>query len=47
MNYGFVKIAAAIPQVKVADCIHNGKEITKLILQADKSQVDLLVFPEL
>jgi NAD+ synthase (glutamine-hydrolysing) len=47
MNYGFVKVAAAVPQVKVADCIHNGKEITKLILQADKSQADLLVFPEL
>ena len=47
MNYGFVKVAAAVPLVKVADCIHNGKEITNLILQADKSQVDLLVFPEL
>ena len=47
MNYGFVKVAAAVPQVKVADCMHNGKEITNLIFQADKAQVELLVFPEL
>ena len=47
MNYGFVKVASAVPQVKVADCTHNGKEITNMIFQAEKAQVELLVFPEL
>lgn len=47
MNYGFVKVASAIPQVKVADCTHNSKEITSMIFQAEKAHVELLVFPEL
>ncbi len=47
MNYGFVKVASAIPQVKVADCTHNSKEITNMIFQAEKAHVELLVFPEL
>ena len=47
MNYGFVKVSSAIPQVKVADCMHNGKEITNMIFEAEKAQVELLVFPEL
>ena len=47
MNYGFVKVASAVPHVKVADCTHNGKEITNMIFQAEKAQVELLVFPEL
>ena len=24
MNYGFVKVAAAVPRVKIADCNFNG-----------------------
>ena len=47
MNYGFVKVASAVPHVKVADCTHNGKEITNIIFQAEKAHVELLVFPEL
>ena len=47
MNYGFVKVASAIPQVKVADCLHNGKEIIDMIAQANDADVELLVFPEL
>ena len=47
MNYGFVKVAAAIPQVKVADCLYNSKEIISLIDQADNEHVELLVFTEL
>ena len=47
MNYGFVKVASAIPQVKVTDCTHNSKEITSMIFQAEKAHVELLVFPEL
>ena len=31
VNYGFVKVAAAIPQVKVADCKWNVSRIELLI----------------
>ena len=47
MNYGFVKVASAVPHVKVADCKHNSKEITSMIFHAEKAHVELLVFPEL
>ena len=26
MKYGFVKVAAAIPQVKIADCQYNAEQ---------------------
>ncbi|MBR4845892.1 MAG: NAD(+) synthase, partial [Bacteroidaceae bacterium] len=47
MNYGFVKVAAAVPLVKVADCLHNSKEINNMIAAAHKAHVKLIVFPEL
>jgi NAD+ synthase (glutamine-hydrolysing) len=47
MKYGFVKVASATPKVIVADTQSNVKEIVKLIMQANTSLVDLLVFPEL
>ncbi len=47
MNYGFVKVASAIPQVKVADCLANGKEIKSLIAEAEKEKVQVVIFPEL
>jgi len=31
MNYGYVKVAAAVPRVKVADCKFNAREIEKEI----------------
>ena len=46
MNYGFVKVASAVPHVKVADCKHNSKEITSMIFHAEKAHVVFLVFPE-
>ena len=27
MKYGFVKVAAAIPQVKIADCQYNAEQV--------------------
>lgn len=27
MNYGFVKVAAAVPRVKIADCNFNAKQL--------------------
>lgn len=47
MNYGFIKTAAATPALKVADCAYNAQEIEKLIRQAHKQGVRLVVFPEL
>ena len=47
MNYGFVKVAAAVPRVKVADCKHNANQIEKEIIIADGKGVQVIVFPEL
>lgn len=47
MNYGFVKVAAAVPHVKVADCKYNIQEIEKLMYTANEKGVQVVVFPEL
>ena len=47
MKYGFVKVAAAVPSVKVADCKFNAQEIEKQIVIADGKGVQIVVFPEL
>ncbi len=47
MNYGFVKVASAIPLVKVADCKYNCEQIQSLILQANNQQAEVVCFPEL
>lgn len=47
MNYGYVKVAAAVPQVKVADCKFNAGEIEKEIIIAEGKGVQIIVFPEL
>ena len=46
-NYGFIRVAAAVPAIKVADTRHNTEEICSLIGKAQESQVSLVVFPEL
>ena len=40
-------MAAAIPQVKVADCIYNTQQIESMIAQAEGKGVEVIVFPEL
>lgn len=47
MNYGYVKVAAAVPRVKVADCKFNASEIEKEIVIADGKGVQIIAFPEL
>lgn len=47
LNYGFLKVAAATPLIKVADCIANREEIVRLIHKCEEDQVKLAVFPEL
>lgn len=46
-NYGFVKIVAASPAIKVADCNFNTENIIKLILEAEEDNADAIVFPEM
>lgn len=47
MNYGYVKVAAAVPRVHVADCKFNAGQIEKEIIIADGKGVQIIAFPEL
>lgn len=47
MNYGFVKVAAAVPLVQVADCFYNIEKIGGLMRQASEKGVQIIAFPEL
>ncbi len=47
MRDGFIKVAAGIPQVHLADVSANTKSIKEIILKADNHKVNLLVLPEL
>ena len=47
MQYGFIKVAAAVPTVQVADCQYNLRQMESLIAQAEGQGVEIIVFPEL
>ena len=47
MKDGFIKVAAATPSIRVADCRYNAEQIFTLMRQADQQGVRILVFPEL
>lgn len=47
MNYGFIKVASAVPSVKVADCKYNVEQIEQQIILAEGHGVEIIVFPEL
>lgn len=47
MKFGFVKIAAFTPEIKVADVKFNAENIKKGIAAAEKAGAEILVFPEL
>lgn len=46
-NFGFLKVAAAIPEVRVADCDRNAARIVALAEEAAQRGVEIVVFPEL
>ena len=46
-RYGFLKTAAAIPSVRVADCAYNGERIAALVAEAAGRGVEVVLFPEL
>ena len=47
MKDGFVKVAAAAPVIRVADCDYNAARIIETIEKAQNAGVKVLVFPEL
>lgn len=47
MDFGFVRVAAAVPELKVAGCSYNAGKIIELIREAEASGVQMVVFPEL
>lgn len=44
---GFVRVAGAIPEVKIADINHNVKEIIEIASEAEETGAEVIVFPEL
>lgn len=47
MRYGYVKVAAAVPFVKVADCFYNVERHVAMVRRAEEQKVEMLTFPEL
>ena len=46
-NFGFVRVAAAVPQLRVADCRYNTERIKEQIDEAVEEGVQVICFPEL
>lgn len=46
-NFGFIRVAAAVPKIKVADIRHNTEEICRISSEAFEQEASLVVFPEL
>ena len=46
-HFGFVKVAAGVPLVKVADTAYNAAQLEHLINEAVQQGVRALAFPEL
>lgn len=47
MRDGLIKVAAATPAIRVADCAHNAEEIIRLTREASEKGASLVTFPEL
>lgn len=47
MKHGFVKVAAAAPNIKVADVEYNTEQICNLIKKAEDNKAKIVVLPEL
>jgi NAD+ synthase (glutamine-hydrolysing) len=45
--HGFLRVAAAVPTLRVADCAYNTERILGLMGRAEEQGVAVLVFPEL
>ena len=47
MKDGFIKVAAATPEIHVADCVFNADNILSLCREANEKGVQAIGFPEL
>ena len=47
MKDGFIRVAAATPEVQVADCVYNREQIEQMMKDAYERDASLIVFPEL
>jgi NAD+ synthase (glutamine-hydrolysing) len=47
LEHGFVRVAAAVPRVRVGDCTYNAERLLDLLAQAQRQRVHVLAFPEL
>lgn len=47
MQNGFIKVAAAIPSVRVADCAYNIQQIENVMATADGQGIEIVCLPEL
>ncbi|EHG21249.1 hypothetical protein HMPREF9332_01768 [Alloprevotella rava F0323] len=45
--HGFIKVAAAVPRVRVADCKFNTAQIESMMARAEGLGIEIIVFPEL
>lgn len=46
-NLGYVRVAVAVPAVRVADCEFNCRHIVDMFFEAARKNVEIVVFPEL
>ena len=46
-SFGYVRVAAAVPHMRVADCQYNASEIKKQITESVQEGVQVVCFPEL
>jgi NAD+ synthase (glutamine-hydrolysing) len=46
-DYGYVRVAAAVPKIKVGDPFFNAGEIANLMERGAAEGVSVMVFPEL
>ena len=47
MKDGFIRVAAATPEIEVADCEYNRKQVERMMREACERQASMIVFPEL
>ena len=47
LKYGFVRVGAAVPETKVADCTFNTRKIAEIMDKSIENDVYITVFPEL
>ena len=46
-SHGFLRVASAVPQLKLADCRFNAEQTISLLDQAEERGISLVVFPEM